>query len=154
MLQVNDTVPSVETRDDKGDPFQFSSLAGKKVIVFFYPKADTPGCTKEACGFRDASEKFTAADTVVVGISPDTEKAQAKFREKFQLPFILLADKDHSLAEAFGVWGEKKYMGKNYMGVNRTTFVIGPNGRIARVFEKVKPEGHAEEVFAALGELF
>ncbi|BDC49160.1 peroxiredoxin [Bryobacterales bacterium F-183] len=150
MLKAKDPVPAVVTQDDTGAPFQFSSLKGKRVVLFFYPKADTPGCTKEACGFRDEHEKFTAQDTVIVGVSPDKEAAQAKFRKKFDLPYILLADKDHSVAEAFGVWGEKKFMGKTYMGVNRTTFVIGKTGKIEHVFEGVKPEGHAAEVIAYL----
>jgi peroxiredoxin Q/BCP len=150
MLKVNDPAPALETRDENGKPFKFDSLLGKRVVVFFYPKADTPGCTKEACGFRDAKDKFTAADTVIVGVSPDSEKAQAKFRDKFQLPYTLLADKDHSVAEAFGVWGEKTFMGHKHMGVLRTTFIIGPDGKITHVFEKVKPEGHAEAVLAVL----
>jgi peroxiredoxin Q/BCP len=150
MLQVNDPVPMLETQDDTGKPFGFDSLRGKRVVLFFYPKADTPGCTKEACSFRDEHEQFQAAGTVIVGISPDKEAAQAKFRKKFDLPYILLADKDHTLAEAFGVWDEKKFMGRAYMGDNRTTFVIGKDGRIEHVIDKVKPEGHATEVIEYL----
>lgn len=150
LLKAKDPVPAIETQDDTGKPFRFDSLRGKRVVLFFYPKADTPGCTTEACGFRDEQEKFQAADTVIVGVSPDKETAQAKFRKKFDLQYILLADKDHSVAEAFGVWGEKKFMGRTYMGVNRTTFVIGKTGKIEHVFEKVKPEGHAAEVIGYL----
>lgn len=153
MLKVKDPVPAIETQDDAGRPFRFASLKGKRIVLFFYPKADTPGCTKEACGFRDEHDKFQASDTVIVGVSPDKESAQAKFRQKFDLPYILLADKDHSVAEAFGVWGEKKFMGRNYMGVNRTTFIIGKTGKIEHVFEKVKPEGHAAEVIEYLANL-
>ena len=150
MLEVNDTVPALPLKDETGKPFSFDSLKGKKVVVFFYPKADTPGCTTEACEFRDASEKFKVADTVIVGVSPDKEKAQAKFKTKFDLPFTLVADDTHALAEAFGVWGLKKFMGREYMGVNRTTFILDKNGKIAHVIEKVKPEGHAEQVYALL----
>jgi len=107
MLKVKDPVPAIETQDDAGKPFRFASLKGKRVVLFFYPKADTPGCTKEAFGFRDEHDKCQASDTVIVGVCPDKESAQAKFRQKFDLPYILLADKDHSVAEAFGVWGEK-----------------------------------------------
>jgi peroxiredoxin Q/BCP len=149
-LKVGDPAPPISLPTDQGVPFELGSLHGKNVVLYFYPKADTPGCTKEACEFRDSSPKFSKANTVVVGVSPDAEKAQARFKQKFDLPFALLADKDHSAAEAYGVWKEKSMYGKKYMGVERTTFVIGPDGRIKKIFPKVKVEGHAEEVLAAI----
>lgn len=140
----------MELETDSGAPFRLSSLLGKNVVLYFYPKADTPGCTKEACAFRDSSKKFSKANTVIVGVSPDTAKAQLKFKAKFDLPFTLLADHEHAAAEAFGVWKEKSMYGKKYMGVERTTFVIDTKGIIRKIFPKVKVEGHAEEVLAAL----
>ena len=126
------------------------SLRGKNVVLYFFPKADTPGCTKESCEFRDASKKFTKANTLIVGVSPDPAGAQAKFKQKFDLPFVLLADVDHKAAEAYGVWKQKSMYGKKYMGVERTTFVIDPTGVIKKVFPKVKVDGHAEQVLAAV----
>ena len=120
------------------------------MVLYFFPKADTPGCTKESCAFRDASKKFSKANTVIVGVSPDPVGAQAKFREKFDLPFLLLADVGHKVAEAYGVWKEKSMYGKKYMGIERTTFVIDTAGKIRRIFPKVRVEGHAEEVLAAV----
>jgi thioredoxin-dependent peroxiredoxin len=149
-LEIGDPAPDITVLDDQGNPFNLSSLKGKTVVLYFYPKADTPGCTKEACGFRDNSEQLAKRNAVVIGVSPDTPSAQAKFKAKYELSFPLLADEDHQVAEAFGVWKEKSMYGKKYMGVERTTFIIGPDGRIAQVFNKVKPEGHAEEVAAAL----
>ena len=143
--------PKIELLDDAGNPFQLSTLKGKTVVLFFYPKADTPGCTKEACEFRDAGPAFGKSETVILGISPDEAKAQAKFKTKFGLPYTLLCDAEHSVAEAYEVWKEKSMYGKKYMGIERTTFVIGPDGKIAKIFNKVKPEGHAAEVLAALG---
>ena len=149
-LKEGDTAPAISLDTDTGEHFGLASLKGKNVVLYFYPKADTPGCTKEACEFRDASKKFTKANTVIVGVSPDVSKAQAKFKDKFDLPFTLLADIDHKAAEAYGVWKEKSMYGKKYMGVDRTTFVIGPDGKIRKIFPKVKVEGHAEEVLAAI----
>jgi thioredoxin-dependent peroxiredoxin len=149
-LSEGDSAPEVALTTDSGDPFQLSSLLGQNVILYFYPKADTPGCTKEACEFRDLGPKLTKANTVVVGVSPDTSKAQAKFKQKFDLPFVLLADTEHAAAEAYGVWKEKSMYGKKYMGIERTTFVIDPEGRIRKIFPKVKVEGHAEQVLAAI----
>ena len=145
-----DTAPEIKLPDDKGEPFALSSLKGQNVVLYFYPKADTPGCTKEACAFRDDSKKFTKKDTVIVGVSPDKSAAQGKFKQKFDLPFTLLADDDHTAAEAYGVWKEKSMYGKKYMGIERTTFIIGPDGKIKKIFPKVKVEGHAEEVLAAI----
>ena len=149
-LKEGDTAPAISLPTDTGEPFELSSLDGKNVVLYFYPKADTPGCTKEACAFKDASQKFSAANTVIVGVSPDPSKAQAKFKEKFDLPFTLLADAEHTAAEAYGVWKEKSMYGKKYMGVDRTTFVLDPGGRIKKIFPKVKVDGHAEEVLASI----
>ena len=143
--------PDISLSTDTGEHFDLSSLRGKNIVLYFYPKADTPGCTKEACEFRDTSPKLTKANTVIVGVSPDTTSSQAKFKQKFDLPFTLLADVDHAAAEAYGVWQEKSMYGKKYMGVDRTTFVIGTDGAIKKIFPKVKVEGHAEEVLAAIG---
>ena len=144
-------LPAISLQTDSGEPFTLSSLKGQNVVLYFYPKADTPGCTKESCEFRDTSKKFSKANTVIVGVSPDPTKAQAKFKEKFDLPFILLADTDHKTCEDYGVWKEKSMYGKKYMGVERTTFLIDPKGKIKKIFPKVKVEGHAEEVLAAIG---
>ena len=142
--------PEIKLNDEAGNPFNLTSLKGKTVVLFFYPKADTPGCTKEACEFRDAEPTYAKKDTVILGISPDDSKAQAKFKTKFGLPYTLLCDSDHAIAEAYGVWKEKSMYGKKYMGIERTTFVIGRDGKIARIFEKVKPEGHAQQVLDEL----
>ena len=150
LLKEGDPAPDIHLDNDSGAPFALSSLKGKKVVLYFYPKADTPGCTKESCEFRDTSQKFTKANTVIVGVSPDQSKSQAKFKDKFDLPFTLLADVDHRAAETYGVWKEKSMYGKKYMGVDRTTFLIDEKGMIHKIFPKVKVEGHAEEVLAAL----
>ncbi|HEU0124095.1 MAG TPA: thioredoxin-dependent thiol peroxidase [Bryobacteraceae bacterium] len=149
-LKVGSKAPELKLTDEAGNAFKLSSLKGKTVVLYFYPKADTPGCTTESCEFRDHAPAFAAKDAVIIGISPDTEKAQTKFKGKFTLPFTLLADVDHAGAEAYGVWVEKSMYGRTYMGVARTTFVIGPDGKIKHIFEKVKPAGHAEEVLAAI----
>lgn len=149
-LKEGDSAPAISLDTDSGEPFTLSSLKGKNVVLYFYPKADTPGCTKESCEFRDTSKKFSKANTVIVGVSPDPSKAQAKFKEKFDLPFVLLADVDHKTSEDYGVWKEKSMYGKKYLGVERTTFVIDPKGKIKKIFPKVKVEGHAEEVLAAI----
>lgn len=149
-LQEGDRAPEIQLETEAGEPFELSKLQGKTVILYFYPKADTPGCTTESCEFRDDNAKFTKKKAVVVGVSPDTTKAQAKFKTKFGFPFTLLADVEHKTAEAYGVWKEKSMYGRTYMGVERTTFVIGPDGKIQKIFRKVKPAGHAGEVLAAL----
>jgi len=149
-LKIGSKAPELKLTDEAGNAFKLSSLKGKTVVLYFYPKADTPGCTTESCEFRDHSAAFADKDAVIIGISPDTEKAQTKFKNKFTLPFTLLADADNKGAEAYGVWVEKSMYGKTYMGVARTTFVIGPDGKIKHIFEKVKPAGHAEEVLAVL----
>ena len=150
MLQEGDKAPDIRLQTDKGEEFGLSDLKGKRVVLYFYPKADTPGCTMEACEFRDEVKAFAKKGTAVVGISPDKPAAQARFKEKYDLPFTLLADEDKAAAEAYGVWREKNMYGKKVMGVGRVTFIIGPDGKIQKVFDKVKPEGHAEEILAAL----
>jgi peroxiredoxin Q/BCP len=150
MIKEGAPAPDFEVLDDEGKPFHLSDLKGKEVVLYFYPKADTPGCTKEACEFRDTITKFKRRDAVVIGVSPDKPTAQAKFKSKYELTFPLLADEDHKVAEAYGVWQEKSMYGKKYMGIARTTFVIDKDGRVKKIFEKVKPEGHAEQVLGAL----
>jgi peroxiredoxin Q/BCP len=151
--QAGDAAPEIELADDRGNPFRLSGLRGKNVVLYFYPKANTSGCTKEACAFRDNTRRFTKADTVIVGVSPDKSAAQASFKAKYDLPFTLLADVDHAAAEDWGVWKEKSMYGRKYMGVERTTFLIDKKGKVARIFPKVKIEGHAEEVLEALSAL-
>jgi peroxiredoxin Q/BCP len=149
-LKEGDPAPDFEVLDDEGKPFRLESLRGTDVVLYFYPKADTPGCTKEACNFRDTISQFKEHGAAVIGVSPDEPGAQAKFKAKYELTFPLLADTDHKVAEAYGVWKEKSMYGKKYMGIERTTFLIGKDGRIRHIFEKVKPEGHADEVLAAM----
>jgi len=151
-LKVGTKAPDFTVLTDAGEKLKLSSLKGRKVVLYFYPKADTPGCTKEACGFRDEMPRFAGADAVILGVSPDPVKAVAKFKEKYGLPFTLLADEEHKVAEKYGVWVEKSMYGKTYMGVARTTYIIDAEGRIAKVFPKVKVEGHTAEVLAALAE--
>ena len=150
MLEVGDVAPEISLPDQNGTPVILSELRGKTVALFFYPKADTPGCTVEACAFRDAQKSFEGANAVILGISPDTDKAQLKFAEKFNLPYRLLADAQHETAETYGVWVEKSMYGKKYMGVDRTTFVIGPDGKLTHIFRKVKVDDHANEVLRAI----
>jgi peroxiredoxin Q/BCP len=150
MLKEGDPAPNIHLKDDKDNDFDLFKLKGKTIVLYFYPKADTPGCTKESCEFRDATTRFTKQDTIIVGVSPDKSAAQSKFKSKFDLPFTLLADVDHAAAENYGVWKEKSMYGKKYMGIERTTFLIGKDGKIRKIFAKVKPEGHAEEVYEAL----
>jgi peroxiredoxin Q/BCP len=149
-LQEGDTAPDISLDSDTDEPFQLSGFRGKKVVLYFYPRADTPGCTIEACEFRDQSKKFSKKGAVIVGISPDAVKPQAKFKEKFDLPFTLICDVDKKAAEAYGVYKEKNMYGKKVMGIERTTFIIEEDGRIAKIFPKVKAQGHAEQVLAAL----
>ena len=150
MLKEGDKAPEIQLETDTGEQFKLSAQKGKKVVLYFYPRADTPGCTIEACEFRDQSKKFTKKDAVIVGISPDAVKSQAKFKDKFDLPFTLLCDVDKKAAEAYGVWKEKNMYGKKVMGIVRTTFIIGEDGKIAKIFPKVKAQGHAEQVLAVL----
>jgi peroxiredoxin Q/BCP len=143
--------PDFTLTSDTGDTVSLSALKGRPVVLYFYPKDDTPGCTAQACGIRDAYGEFEQAGAVVLGVSPDSVKKHVKFKDKYDLPFTLLADPEHELAERYGVWGEKKYMGKSYMGISRTTFVIGADGAVVKVMENVKPLTHADDVLAALG---
>jgi thioredoxin-dependent peroxiredoxin len=151
--QEGDQAPEIALNDDKGQPFQLSGLKGKRVVLYFYPKADTPGCTKEACEFRDASEKFQADNAAIIGISPDASLAQSDFKNKFNLPFTLLADVDHKTAEEYSVWEPMTWQGNTFMAAARTTFLIDKSGVIRKIFRKVKPEGHAAEVYEALKEM-
>jgi len=143
--------PDFSLTSDAGETVSLSSLKGSPVILYFYPKDDTPGCTKQACGIRDAWGEFERSGAVVLGVSPDSEESHVKFKEKFDLPFTLLADPDHHTADDYGVWVEKSMYGKTYMGVERSTFVIAADGTLAKVMRKVKPETHADDVLAALG---
>jgi thioredoxin-dependent peroxiredoxin len=152
MLKEGTTAPAFKTTDQSGATVSLKDLRGEKVVLYFYPKDDTPGCTKEACSFRDAFATFKKRGIKVLGVSPDNEKSHQKFVTKYKLPFTLLADTDRSIAEAYGVWGEKKFMGRTYLGVHRTTFLIDEKGKIKKVFEKVKPEDHASEVLDAFAE--
>jgi peroxiredoxin Q/BCP len=149
-MQEHDKVADFTLQNEEGEPVKLSDFAGKPVVLFFYPKADTPGCTIEACGFRDQFAKLQRAGAVVLGISRDTPKAQKKFKEKYNLPYTLLADIDEAVCNQFGVLKEKNMYGKKVIGIERTTFLIGPDRTITRIFPKVKPEGHAEEVLAEI----
>jgi peroxiredoxin Q/BCP len=149
MLKEGTTAPAFRTKNADGEGVSLKDFRGQKVVLYFYPKDDTPGCTKEACSFRDAFSKFKKRDIKVLGVSPDSEASHKKFAAKHKLPFTLLADTDRSISEAYGVWGEKKFMGRTYMGVRRMTFLIDEKGKIKKIFEKVKPEEHASEVLEA-----
>jgi len=150
MLKEGDRAPDIHLRTDSGEEFRLSDLKGKRVVLYFYPKADTPGCTTEACEFRDGLAQFRDKGVVILGVSPDKPAAQAKFKNKYSLPFTLLADEDRAAAEAYGVWKEKNMYGKKVMGIERTTFVISPEGTIEKIHGKVKAKGHAADVLAGL----
>ena len=150
ILEAGNQAPDFELQDNQGDVRKLSDYAGQTVVVYFYPKDDTPGCTKEACSFRDSYQNFKTAGVEVIGISPDSVKSHSKFSEKHDLPFTLLSDPEHKVCEAYGVWGLKKFMGREYDGVFRTTFVIGPDGKIKKVFKNVKPADHSHEVLEAV----
>ena len=149
-IEEGKPAPDFELISDSGDTIRLSSLKGSPVILYFYPKDDTPGCTAQARGIRDAWGEFEQAGAVVLGVSPDDQSSHAKFKEKYDLPFTLLADSDHATADDYGVWVEKKNYGKTYMGVERSTFVIDADGNVASVMRKVKPDTHADDVLAAL----
>ena len=149
MLKEGSAAPQFSTKDANGDTLSLKDLRGEKVVLYFYPKDDTPGCTKEACSFRDAFSKFKKRGIRVLGVSPDSETSHKKFAAKYKLPFTLLADTDHSIADSYGAYGEKKFMGRTYMGVLRTTFLIDEKGKIKKIFSKVKPDEHADEVLEA-----
>lgn len=150
LVREGDLAPDFTLMSDAGEAVTLSSLRGKPIVLYFYPKDDTPGCTTQACGIRDAYGEFERAGAVVLGASPDDESSHVKFRSKYELPFTLLADTEHAVAEQYGVWGEKKNMGKKYMGISRSTFVIDKDGKVKKVFEKVTPATHADDVLAAL----
>jgi len=149
LLEVGDKAPAFKTKNQDGDAVSLGDFKGRKVALYFYPKDDTPGCTKEACSFRDAWAKFRKKGIAVLGVSIDDEKSHRKFADKFSLPFPLLADTDKKIVTAYGVWGEKSMYGRKYMGIHRVTYLIDEKGRIAAVWPKVKPEDHADEVLAA-----
>lgn len=149
MLNEGDAAPDFETRDAEGNAVKLSDLRGRRVVLYFYPKDDTPGCTKEACSFRDSFAEFRSRGIEVLGVSTDDEKSHRKFAEKYSLPFTLLADTDHRVADLYEVYGEKEFMGRKYMGVARKTFLIDEEGRLRKVFDKVKVDEHADEVLQA-----
>ena len=152
MINEGDQAPDFTLQSDAGTDVTLSSLRGRPVVLYFYPRDDTPGCTTQACGIRDAYGEFERAGAVVLGVSPDDEGSHVKFREKYDLPFTLLADTDHSVAEEYGAWGEKKFAGKRYTGVLRSTFVIDKDGNVKKVMRNVKPATHADDVLAALAD--
>jgi peroxiredoxin Q/BCP len=152
VINEGDQAPDFTLQSDAGIDVTLSSLRGRPVVLYFYPRDDTPGCTAQACGIRDVYGDFERAGAVVLGVSPDDEGSHVKFKEKYELPFALLADTDHSVAEQYGVWGEKSYMGRKYLGVNRSTFVIDENGNVKKVMLNVKPATHADAVLAALAD--
>lgn len=151
-IEANQPAPEFALPDEDGKIHNLSDYRGKPVVLYFYPKDDTPGCTTEACNFRDDFHIYEQNGIVILGVSPDNAKSHTKFKNKFSLPFTLLADEGHQIADAYGVWGPKKFMGREYEGILRTTFLIGPDGNIVKVFENVKPDHHSKEVLAALGQ--
>ena len=150
MVEEGKPAPTFTLPSDSGEDVSLESLRGKPVVLYFYPKDDTPGCTAQACGIRDQWGEFHERGAVVLGVSPDSETSHVKFKEKYGLPFTLLADEDHAVSEAYGVWVEKNMAGKRYMGVERSTFVIDADGNVAKVMRRVKPDTHAEQVLEAL----
>jgi peroxiredoxin Q/BCP len=150
LVEEGSPAPKFTLTSDSGEEVSLESLRGRPVVLYFYPKDDTPGCTTQACGFRDSYADFEKRGAVILGVSPDDESSHVKFKQKYSLPFTLLADPEHEVADQYGVWGEKKYAGKTYWGVSRTTFVIDADGKIAKVMKNVKPDGHPEQVLAAL----
>lgn len=146
MLKTGDIAPDFELLDQEGKSHKLSDYLGKKVILYFYPKDDTPGCTKEACGFRDNFAEYRKHGIIILGVSKDSEKSHSRFAEKYSLPFTLLSDNETTVAQAYGVWGLKKMMGREYYGMNRVTYVIDEEGKVLQVYKKVKPEHHAEEI--------
>lgn len=151
MVTEGSPAPPFSLTSDEGDVVSLAALRGRPIVLYFYPRDDTPGCTTQACGIRDAWADFEAAGAVVLGVSPDGEASHARFRAKYELPFTLLADPDHTTAEAYGVWVEKRNYGKTYMGIERSTFVIDADGNVSKVMRRVKPDTHAADVLAALG---
>ncbi|ACZ42582.1 alkyl hydroperoxide reductase/ Thiol specific antioxidant/ Mal allergen [Thermobaculum terrenum ATCC BAA-798] len=150
MVSEGNVAPDFTLPDENGNQVSLSQFRGRKVILYFYPKDDTPGCTTEACGIRDSFPNFEASGAVVLGVSPDSVESHKKFKEKYNLPFTLLADTDHKVAEMYGVWGTKKMYGREFTGVLRTTFLIDEEGKVQKVFKNVKPDVHAQELVEAL----
>lgn len=150
MPVAGDTAPDFSAPDQNGNTLSLRELSGKTVVLYFYPKDDTPGCTKEACGFRDDLAAFTGKNSVIIGVSPDDSKSHKKFVDKYSLPFTLLADPDKKICEAYGVWQEKSMYGRKSMGVVRSTFIIGPDGKIVKVFSNVKVDGHVAKVLETI----
>jgi len=153
MLAIGDTAPDFTLPTDAGEELTLSSLRGRPVVIYFYPKDDTPGCTTESCEFRDLMPRFDASNATILGVSPDSVASHQKFKTKFELPFTLVADTEKVACQAYDVWKEKSMYGKQYMGVERTTFVIDNDGKISHIFGKVKPAGHAAEVMEAVASL-
>ena len=151
MVEEGAPAPDFELRSAEGETVTLSALRGKPVVLYFYPKDDTPGCTTEACEFRDAYDRFREQGVEILGVSPDTEASHQKFKSKYELPFRLLADPDHRAAEAYGVWKEKRNYGKTYMGIERSTFVIDADGKVAKAMRGIRPAGHAAKVLETLG---
>ncbi|HXF04280.1 MAG TPA: thioredoxin-dependent thiol peroxidase [Blastocatellia bacterium] len=152
-LKTGDVAPDFELLDQKGERRRLSDFRGRWVVLYFYPKDNTPGCTKEACGFRDLFPKFQRRKIAIIGISTDSVRSHEKFAEKYDLPFILLADEEKAVVRAYGAWGQKSFMGRTTMGTHRISFLVDPEGRIAKIYDRVKPETHAEEVLRDLEEL-
>jgi len=150
VVEQGQPAPTFSLASDSGETISLESLRGKPVVLYFYPRDDTPGCTAQACGIRDGWDEFEKRGAVVLGVSPDSTRSHAKFKEKYGLPFTLLADEDHSVAEAYGVWVEKNMAGKKYMGIERSTFVIDADGNVSKVMRRVQPDTHAGDVLGAL----
>lgn len=150
ILKEKTQAPHFELLDETGTPRKLSDYLGKEIVLYFYPKDDTPGCTTEACAFRDDYSTYEKAGVVILGVSADNPKSHAKFKEKYHLPFTLLSDENHEVCEKYGVWALKKMMGREYMGILRTTFLISKEGEIKKVFEDVKPDGHSKEILGAV----
>jgi thioredoxin-dependent peroxiredoxin len=150
VIEEGKAAPDFELQSDSGESVKLSDLRGHPVVLYFYPKDDTPGCTTEACEFRDAYDVFRRRGVEVLGVSPDDVTSHEKFKSKHELPFTLLADTDHKVAEKYGVWGERKFAGKSYMGINRSTFIIDADGKVARAMRGIKPAGHAAAVLDSL----
>ena len=149
-LSAGSPAPEFTLRDENNTARKLSDFHGRPVVLYFYPKDDTPGCTTEACNFRNDYDTYQQAGVVILGVSPDSPEDHTKFKAKYNLPFSLLADEGHHISDTYGVWGPKKFMGREYEGIHRTTFLIGTDGKIVKVFENVKPDGHSAEVLAAL----
>jgi peroxiredoxin Q/BCP len=150
VVEEGKQAPDFELTSDEGSKVKLSDFRGNPVVLYFYPKDDTPGCTVEACQFRDEYARFQDRGAVILGVSPDDEASHVAFKQKYELPFLLLADPDHEVAEAYGAWGEKNFGGKKYVGIKRSTFVIDADGSVAKAMPNVKPDGHPERVLAAL----